>query len=49
MPKPRKPSGQSPRARPAQPSPPERHPGKTPEQAKSSFEDLKVRDAGNRR
>jgi hypothetical protein len=35
--------------RPKSPSPSERHPGKKPEDAEGSVEDLKIRESGNRR
>lgn len=47
-PDPKKPA-EAPRARPADPSPSERHPGQKPEEADSKFEDLTVREHGNRR
>ena len=49
---PTKPAGQKPAApasRPKQPSPSERHPGGRPEDAEGSYEDLTVRETGNRR
>ena len=39
----------APASRPDQPSPPERHPGLKPEEADGDFEDLEVREKGNRR
>lgn len=47
-----KPAAQKPAApvtRPRDPSPSERHPGRKPEDAEGSVEDLEIRETGNRR